>query len=64
MTILEVDKMVRATTRPYPGAFIMLDEKTQMIIWSGSSEILKNSKIIEFIDGPFYVSDFEIVTIP
>ena len=63
MTIFEADKMVRATTRPYPGAFIMLDEKTQMIIWSGSSEILKNSKIIEFIDGPFYVSDFEIVTI-
>jgi methionyl-tRNA formyltransferase len=61
MSLFEVDKLVRATTRPYPGAFIMLDEMTKMIIWNGSCKPNQNSRVIEFNDGPYYISDFEIL---
>jgi methionyl-tRNA formyltransferase len=63
MSLFEVDKFVRATTRPYPGAFIMLDDKTKMIIWKGSFKPNKNSRVIEFNDGPYYISDFEILQV-
>lgn len=63
MSLFEVDKLVRATTRPYPGAFIMLDDKTKMIIWNGSCKLNENSRVIEFNDGPYYVSDFEILQV-
>ena len=34
MTLKEIDRLVRATTRPYPGAFLVVDSK-KLIIWSG-----------------------------
>jgi methionyl-tRNA formyltransferase len=63
MSVLEVDRLVRATTRPYPGAFLMLDVISKLIIWGGSTQPIQDSKIINFIDGPYYASDFEIVLI-
>lgn len=63
MSILEVDKLVRATTRPYPGAFILINESVKLIIWGGSVNPILNSKVVEFIDGSYYASDFEIVII-
>jgi methionyl-tRNA formyltransferase len=63
MSILEVDKLVRATTRPYPGAFIKLDEINKLIIWGGSTQPIQKSKSISFCDGIYYASDFEIVPI-
>jgi methionyl-tRNA formyltransferase len=63
MSVLEVDRLVRATTRPYPGAFLMLDAINKLIIWGGSIQPIQDSKIINFIDGPYYASDFEIVLI-
>lgn len=63
MSIFEADKLVRATTRPYPGAFIKLDEIYKLIIWGGSVKPILNSKVVEFIDGSYYASDFEIVII-
>lgn len=59
MTLLEVDKMVRATTRPYPGAFIKLNEKKKLIIWSGTFQSMDNSVVLEFADGLYYSNDFE-----
>ena len=34
MTINEIDRLVRATTRPYPGAFV-LKNKSKLMIWEG-----------------------------
>lgn len=63
MTLKEVDRLVRATTRPYPGAFIMIDESTKLIVWSGSSQPVQSSKILNFFDGDFYVTDFDVITV-
>lgn len=38
MSLEEIDRLVRATTHPYPGAFL-LSNKRKIIIWSG--EIMK-----------------------
>ena len=63
MSVQEVDRLVRATTRPYPGAFIMLDQVNKLIIWKGSIQPIKESRVIDFSDGSYYVLDFEIVTV-
>jgi methionyl-tRNA formyltransferase len=61
MSVLEADKLVRATTHPYPGAFIMIDESTKLIIWSGSARPIQTEKVLNFIDGDYYVINSEIV---
>jgi methionyl-tRNA formyltransferase len=59
MTCEEAHRIIRATTRPYPGAFIYINEKKH-IIWSGR---LGKGGLMElvFIDGIYSVTDFEIV---
>jgi methionyl-tRNA formyltransferase len=59
MTLKEVDLLVRATTHPYPGAFIMLDSFTKLIIWSGSPSPIESKLTLNFIDGEYYVIDYE-----
>jgi methionyl-tRNA formyltransferase len=63
MCVLEVDRLVRATSRPYPGAFIKLDEIKKLIVWGGSTQPIQESKAISFNDGIYYATDFEIVAI-
>ena len=63
MSLDEVDRLVRASTRPYPGAYIMLDERNKLLIWEGSTNPIQKSKIVEFIDGKYYVSEYEILSI-
>jgi methionyl-tRNA formyltransferase len=63
MSVLEADRLVRATTRPYPGAFMRLDEINKLIIWGGSTQPIQNSKALNFSDGCYFISDFEIVPI-
>lgn len=61
MSVEEVDRLVRATTKPYPGAFIK-DGKKKIIIWSGTPK--KNSKAnleFKFQDGTYTAIDYEIV---
>lgn len=61
MKLEEVDRLVRATTHPYPGAFIVEDDN-KIIIWHGKTGVYDNAKkIIEFADGQYSVFDFEIV---
>jgi methionyl-tRNA formyltransferase len=62
MTLKEVDKLVRASTHPYPGAFIMIDEFTKLIIWFGSVRPNQSDRVFNFIDGVYYVTDFEVIT--
>lgn len=60
MSVAEVDRLVRATTHPYPGAFIKYDNGSKLIIWSGSINPLSGSKPLEFSDGCYYAVDYEI----
>jgi methionyl-tRNA formyltransferase len=63
MTLKEVDRLVRATTRPYPGAYIMLDSSTKLIIWSGSHSPIHSTRVLNFCDGDYYVTDSEVITL-
>ena len=63
MPVLEAEKLIRASTRPYPGAYILLNENSKLIIWGGSIKPILDSKLLNFIDGNYYASDFEIVAI-
>jgi len=61
MTIEEVDRLVRATTHPYPGAFIKKGDK-KIIIWSGEKGEIKNSNMFfEFSNGIYTAIDYEII---
>ena len=64
MTVSEVDRLVRATTKPYPGAFIIRGDK-KVIIWKGiiSTEKIESNVYHEIIltDGFFYATNYEVV---
>ncbi len=64
MTIEDADRLIRAVTRPYPGAYLLQDNK-KIIVWAGrvhdSGNIVDNS--IQFIDGQYEMTDFEIIDI-
>ena len=61
MTVKEVDRLVRATTTPYPGAFYILDNSSKIIIWSGTIISKPNKSIfyIKFSDGYYSVDKYE-----
>ena len=66
MSVNEVDRLVRATTKPYPGAFIIRGDK-KVIIWKGiMSEQKIESKIYHEIilnNGFFYATNYEVENI-
>ena len=68
MTVEEVDRLVRATTRPYPGAF--WDEgETRLRIWSGrpiqtSSEAPPGAKLLSFPDGMYHAIEYDLEAKP
>ena len=53
MSVQDVDKLVRATTRPYPGAFKKYDQETKLIVWGGSLLAKENPIPINFSDGVY-----------
>lgn len=57
MTMDEVDKLVRAVTHPYPGAFYKDRDKT-MRIWSAKTD--KNDGGIKLSDGYLIPIDYEV----
>lgn len=63
MSIIEIDRLVRATTHPYPGAFLIIGEK-KVIIWSGipSKEPILNAVFFQVIarDGYYYATNYEV----
>lgn len=63
MSVNEVEKLVRATTRPYPGAYKVLDSKTTLIIWAGTLSTQENSLQLQFCDGVYYATDYEFLNI-
>lgn len=63
MSVNEVDRLVRATTKPYPGAFIIRGDK-KIIIWKGmmSKEKIESNVYHEVVlnDGFFYATNYEV----
>lgn len=62
MNVEDVDRLVRATTYPYPGAFITKKDK-KTIVWSGKiitiSNLNKKDKfILKFKDGDYEVTKY------
>jgi methionyl-tRNA formyltransferase len=61
MTLQEVDRLVRATTKPYPGAFIM-DGVKKIIIWAGTPDKHDDASMeLEFNDGIYSVLKYELI---
>jgi methionyl-tRNA formyltransferase len=61
MSVMEVDCLVRATTRPYPGAYKVIDDNTNLIVWSGALTPQENSITLKFHDGVYYAVDYEFL---
>lgn len=63
MTMDEVDRLVRATTKPYPGAFILKGNK-KIVIWEGivSPTKFEDNNYVELrlIDGFFYATKYNV----
>lgn len=61
MTVNQAATLVRATTKPYPGAF-KIEDGSKIIIWQG--EIGKiDGKHLQFSDGIYTATKYEIVPI-
>ena len=60
-SIYDAERIVRATTRPYPGAFFIKSNK-KIIIWKAkiSNFKISDSKYIEFKDGFLILEDYTI----
>jgi methionyl-tRNA formyltransferase len=62
MTVDKVDRLVRATTKPYPGAFI-INNNQKIIIWSGVKNKDTEGMKIECKDGIFIAKDIEVLNL-
>ena len=64
MSVNIVDRLVRATTKPYPGAFIIRNNK-KIIIWKGkvSDKKIDSNIYHEIIldNGFFYATNYEVI---
>ena len=62
MTIKEIDRLVRATTKPYPGAFV-LKNKSKLIIWEGEKGKALDGIKIKCIDGYYTATNYQKVSV-
>jgi methionyl-tRNA formyltransferase len=60
MSRVEVDRLVRATTKPYPGAFVQLPHGLKKIIWKGSLTEVSGAEKLELKDGTYYILESSI----
>ena len=61
MTVAEVDRLVRAVTRPYPGAFIEMDGQ-RLRVWAGDpghSQVTHGGPVLQLTDGDYLVTEWE-----
>jgi methionyl-tRNA formyltransferase len=59
MQLSEAERLVRATTRPYPGAFLM-ENGHRIVIWRGQVGEHPGGRTFHFVDGPYTALDFEV----
>lgn len=57
MSVEEMDRLVRATTHPYPGAFTESPDGTVTTIWSGSRNRSATATPIRASDGTYWATD-------
>ncbi len=62
MTTKEIDRLVRATTKPYPGAFV-LKNKSKLIIWEGKKGKALDGIKIKCIDGYYTATNYQKVSV-
>ena len=64
-SVIDADKMVRGLSRPYPGAYYMLEDK-KIIVWNAAIVQLdmppKGIPFLSFYDGYLIINDMEIKT--
>ena len=60
MSKLEVDRLVRATTRPYPGAYLELTKELKKVIWRGSLTRVPGAEELNLKDGIYYILESSI----
>ena len=60
MSKFEVDRLVRATTRPYPGAYLELTEELKKVIWRGSLTGVPGAEELKLKDGVYYILESSI----
>ncbi len=61
-SVHDAERLVRAVTRPYPGAFIISDQK-MIKIWRAQitdKDVSKSQNQVQFRDGNLLIEDFEI----
>lgn len=63
MTVTQVDRLVRAATKPYPGAFVDLPHGLRLRIWQGSpgdQPHIAAGTTLTVSDGKYIMTDFEV----
>jgi methionyl-tRNA formyltransferase len=58
MSVSEVERLVRGTTKPYPGAFLKLEGR-ELVIWSGKAGIHHEGLTLNFSDGSYTATEYE-----
>lgn len=58
MSVAEVEGLVRATTKPYPGAFLKLEGR-ELVIWSGKPGSHPGGLTLDFMDGSYTATGYE-----
>lgn len=60
MTVADIDRMVRALTHPYPGAFLSRDGKT-IRVWAGTTtQPATEALAVPAADGIYWATDHEV----
>ena len=60
MSKLDVDRLVRATTRPYPGAYLELSNELKKVIWRGTLTFVPGAEELSLKDGIYYILESSI----
>jgi len=64
MTVAEADRLVRAVTRPYPGAFMDLDGRRLRVWGAQPTELTEGPFTLTFSDGNLHVLDYSWEPLP
>lgn len=64
MSVEDVDRLVRAVTRPYPGAFLDLPDGNRLRVWAGTmtSPTQQEAHPIAVANGTFFATQYELET--
>ncbi|WP_205859181.1 formyltransferase family protein [Pleionea sediminis] len=61
-SVFEAERLIRAVTHPYPGAYYFNDQGQKVIIWKASVDEGKNNMSLKFYDGTLIVEEYDLVS--